>query len=151
MPEQQVRREYIQGYLETHSVSEQAPKVAVPDNGGGFISESSPIDKVRTHVALNPSAGVYVQRPQNTWIYSPITSENVNAGEPPSRVDYGQTVSQQQICELTRSFAELVSLSRLPVPELTIFNGDPLKFPGWKSSFDTLIDQKGIPSKEFTT
>ena len=84
------------------------------------------------------------QRPQNTWIYSPITSGNVNAGEPPNRVDY---VSQQQICELTRSFAEQVSLSRLPVPEPTIFNGDPLKFPGW-SSFDTLIDQKGIPSNE---
>ena len=63
-------------------------------------------------------------------------------------VDYGQNVSQQQICELTRSFAEQVSLSRLPVLEPTIFNEDPLKFPGWKSSFDTLIDQKGIPSNE---
>ena len=149
LPEQQDIKQYIQSYLETHSVSEQAPKVTVPDNGGGFISESSPIDKVRTQVALNPSAGEYVpgQRPQNTWIYSPITSGNVNAGEPPNR-DYGQNVSQQQIHELTRSFAEQVSLSRLPVPEPTTFNGDPLKFPGWKSSFDTLIDQKGIPSNE---
>ena len=149
LPEQQDIKQYIQSYLEAHSVSEQAPKVTVPDNGGGFISESSPIDKVRTQVALNPSAGEYVpgQRPQNTWIYSPITSGNVNAGEPPNR-DYGQNVSQQQIHELTRSFAEQVSLSRLPVPEPTTFNGDPLKFPGWKSSFDTLIDQKGIPSNE---
>ena len=53
LPEQQDIKQYIQSYLETHSVSEQAPKVTVPDNGGGFISESSPIDEVRTPVALN--------------------------------------------------------------------------------------------------
>ena len=56
--------------------------------------------------------------------------------------------TQSDILELAKTFAEHVSLTRLPPPEPNIFDGDPLKYPGWKSSFQTLIEQKRIPSNE---
>ncbi|XP_034029333.1 uncharacterized protein LOC117513104 [Thalassophryne amazonica] len=52
--------------------------------------------------------------------------------------------------ELVKAFAESLSASRLPVPEPTIFSGDPLRYNDWKISFQTLIDRKGIPAEEKT-
>ncbi|KAL4004275.1 signal-regulatory protein delta [Sarotherodon galilaeus] len=42
----------------------------------------------------------------------------------------------------------LLSANRLPIPEPTVFSGDPLKYNHWKSSFQTLIERKNIPSSE---
>ena len=47
-----------------------------------------------------------------------------------------------------KSLTEQVTLNRLPAPEPGIFDGDALKYPGWRSSFDTLIDKKGMPPSE---
>ena len=44
--------------------------------------------------------------------------------------------------------ADQVSISRLPPPEPSVFHGDPLKYPGWKSAFQTLIEQRQIPANE---
>ena len=52
------------------------------------------------------------------------------------------------VADLTRTLAEQISLSRLPPPEPSVFEGDPLKYPAWKSSFETLIEGKGISSAE---
>ncbi|CAG2214433.1 unnamed protein product [Mytilus edulis] len=49
-----------------------------------------------------------------------------------------------QIEDLMKSLAEQVSLSRLPPPKPSVFFGDPLKYPAWKSSFQTLIEQRKI-------
>lgn len=43
---------------------------------------------------------------------------------------------------------EQVTLSRLPPPEPGIFSGDPLSYPGWKSTFHLLIERRGIPADE---
>ncbi len=56
--------------------------------------------------------------------------------------------SQAQLHELTRSLAEQITLGRLPAPEPGIFTGDPLAYPGWKSAFETLIENRGIPPAE---
>ncbi|KAJ8375829.1 hypothetical protein SKAU_G00064090 [Synaphobranchus kaupii] len=65
---------------------------------------------------------------------------------------YDQTVTQPKqddsTAALVRVFAESISASRLPVPEPTTFNGDPLRFNDWKVSFQTLIDRKNIPAEE---
>ena len=45
-------------------------------------------------------------------------------------------------------FADSISVSRLPIPEPSTFNGDPLRFNDWKVSFKTLIDRKNIPGEE---
>ncbi|XP_073671819.1 uncharacterized protein [Paramisgurnus dabryanus] len=50
--------------------------------------------------------------------------------------------------ELVKVLAEAIAANRLPVPEPTIFCGDPLKFNHWKLSFQTLIERKNIPDIE---
>ncbi len=49
---------------------------------------------------------------------------------------------------LARALAESINISRLPVPEPAVFNGDPLRYKDWKMSFQTLIDRKTIPVNE---
>lgn len=39
---------------------------------------------------------------------------------------------------LARALAESINISRLPVPEPAVFNGDPLKYKDWKMAFQTL-------------
>ena len=84
---------------------------------------------------------------QSTWVYPagiPVvtTMQNSQQSKP-----VGMS-AEQQLLNLATSFAEQVNLNRLPPPEPSVFDGNPLKYPGWKSAFQTLIDQKGIPSSE---
>ena len=39
-------------------------------------------------------------------------------------------------------------MSRLPVPEPTIFSGEPIQYPDWQSSFHALIDRENSPSSD---
>lgn len=52
----------------------------------------------------------------------------------------------------TAGFVEVLAgaltANRIPVPESSVFSGDPLKYNDWKLSFETLIDQKNIQDKE---
>lgn len=50
--------------------------------------------------------------------------------------------------DLVKVLASALSASRIPVPEPTVFSGDPLSYSDWKLLFQTLIDQKNIPDKE---
>ena len=50
--------------------------------------------------------------------------------------------------DFAKSLTEQVTLNRLPAPEPDMFDGDALKYPGWRSIFDTLIDKKGMPPSE---
>ncbi|CAI5661726.1 unnamed protein product [Oreochromis niloticus] len=52
--------------------------------------------------------------------------------------------------DLVKAFAVSLNASRLPVPEPTIFSGDPIRYNDWKISFQTLIDRKNIPVEEKT-
>ena len=54
----------------------------------------------------------------------------------------------RDIVTAMEGFTEQVSLSRLPPPEPEIFKGDPLRYPAWKASFQTLIERKRIPAEE---
>ena len=65
---------------------------------------------------------------------------------PPQAVTHPR--QEDNTAALVRTFAESISASRLPVPEPTTFNGDPLRFNDWKVSFQTLIDRKNIPAEE---
>lgn len=46
---------------------------------------------------------------------------------------------------LAKVFTDQVSLSRVPIPEPDVFTGETTDFAGWKSAFEILIEQKGIP------
>lgn len=54
----------------------------------------------------------------------------------------------QESVSLVQAIASSLSLNRLPVPEPTMFSGDPLRFTDWKMSFMTLIDRKPLPVSE---
>ena len=56
--------------------------------------------------------------------------------------------AEQGLIELAKTLADQVSLSRLPSPEPSIFSGDPLSYPSWKSAFQILIEQRKIPLSE---
>ena len=56
--------------------------------------------------------------------------------------------ADQSILDLAMVLADQVSISCLPPPEPSIFNGDPLKYQGWKSAFQTLIEHRKIPANE---
>ncbi|XP_023204623.1 uncharacterized protein LOC111611627 [Xiphophorus maculatus] len=49
---------------------------------------------------------------------------------------------------LAEAIAESINVSRLPVPEPSVFTGDPLRYKDWKMSFQTLIGRKNIPVNE---
>ena len=61
---------------------------------------------------------------------------------------FSQVDQNIHLMNFAKSFAEQVNLNRLPLPEPSIFEGDPLKYPGWKSAFESLIDHRGIPYSE---
>ncbi|KAJ8018961.1 hypothetical protein HOLleu_42745 [Holothuria leucospilota] len=49
---------------------------------------------------------------------------------------------------LSKDLSHQISLNRLPLPEPEVFSGDPLKYPGWKSAIDLLLEKKGISPSE---
>ncbi|KAK0147266.1 hypothetical protein N1851_013318 [Merluccius polli] len=61
------------------------------------------------------------------------------------------TSTSDSTIELVRVLAEALSANRIPVPEPSVFSGDPLKYSDWKLSFQTLIDQKNIQEKEYVS
>lgn len=48
------------------------------------------------------------------------------------------------ISSLAQALQDSITLNRLPIPEPFVFNGDPIRFIEWKSSFTSLIDQRAI-------
>ena len=75
----------------------------------------------------------------------PYVSPFTNQVPPPHS---GNRNDSGEMLNFAKSFAEQVNLNRLPLPEPTIFDGDPLKYPAWKCGFESLIDSRGIPSSE---
>ncbi|KAL4006146.1 hypothetical protein ACER0C_005859 [Sarotherodon galilaeus] len=55
------------------------------------------------------------------------------------------TTPEREELSLVQALASSLTLNRLPVPEPTIFSGDPLKFMDWKVSFMALIGGKPLP------
>lgn len=95
-------------------------------------TDKVPLDSPNTEYkpCLNPQAAPFEPQPA-----APQKSTHEDAS-----VAQETTVTQA----LTSSF----TLSCLPVPELTTFTGDPLKFIDWKVFFMALIDQKPLPVSE---
>ena len=49
---------------------------------------------------------------------------------------------------LAQAVQDSISINRLPMPEPTVFNGNPIDFVEWKASFMSLIDGKNIPTTD---
>lgn len=49
---------------------------------------------------------------------------------------------------LAQAVQDSIAINRLPMPEPTVFSGDPIIFIEWRASFMSLIDRKGISSAD---
>ncbi|XP_057716613.1 uncharacterized protein LOC130931672 [Corythoichthys intestinalis] len=77
------------------------------------------------------------------------TEPSLNPGAAPfqpRQASFDNTTQEES--SLAQAIASSLSMNRLPVPEPTMFSGDPLKFTDWKMSFMTLIDRKPLPASE---
>ncbi|XP_067332746.1 uncharacterized protein [Channa argus] len=55
---------------------------------------------------------------------------------------------EETTAALAEAIVESINVSRLPLPEPSVFSGDPLRYTDWKMSFLLLIDKKNIPVNE---
>lgn len=117
----------IQINLETEAASfipPQKPKYSVPD-------ANTPISTAQP--ALQPQD------------VHPVEGETTH----PAHVQpQASPASVDTITSIVTAIADSFSMSRLPAPEPTIFNGEPILYPDWKSSFHALIHRKNLPSSE---
>lgn len=81
--------------------------------------------------------------PSSNTAKSEYTSPNSNPAGTPS-----QNVESLAFVDLAKSLSAQLNLGRLPTPEPAVFNGDPLAYPSWKVSFQTLIESRQIPQSE---
>lgn len=61
------------------------------------------------------------------------------AATPPSPID---------VSCLAQAVQDSIAINRLPMPEPTVFNGNPIDFVEWKASFMALIDRKNISTAD---
>ena len=86
----------------------------------------------------------HVATPQNTTHAQPaVVTETIESVQPVvlAHQEDGTTA-------LAKAITESITASHLPIPEPSVFNGDPLRYKDWKMSFETLIGRKNIPVNE---
>ena len=66
----------------------------------------------------------------------------------PSGIDPTKILTHDPMSTLAETLSQAFLNSRVPLPEPKVFNGDPLEFTAWKTSFDALICARKIPKKE---
>ena len=66
----------------------------------------------------------------------------------PETVERQSAPPKNDVSLIAEALAASVNANRLPVPEPSVFNGDPLEYPDWKASFYALVESRGIPSQE---
>ena len=130
--------------------STQGTRVYNPVVGGSSISvpsvTSSTSASVSTVTSLENALPAVGKGP-----LQPSHSENVMVSS--SVMAPGQNTQQsnsieQGLLDLARSLADQMTISRLPPPEPSVFTGDPLSYPSWKAAFESLFEQKKMPTSE---
>jgi len=58
----------------------------------------------------------------------------------------GEKIANESL--VAQALADAIDKNRLPVPTPKVFSGDPMEFVGFKRSFKTLIENKGISAEE---
>ena len=126
--------------------------VSNPTNLGSFVPHSAPVN--------NPSnlARSFIPRSAPVSNPSNLTGSFIPHNAPMT-MSYGTTpalntgvndftASYQSLFDLSKCLAEQISLTRVPIPEPDKFNGDPITYPSWRSSFEALIERKNFPLEE---
>ena len=74
---------------------------------------------------------------------SPLT-----APQPPAPFSPTVLSAPPDVAQLAQAVQDSIILNRLPIPEPTVFNGEPIHFIEWKASFTSLIDQRAISASD---
>lgn len=130
-------RKRLQQLQVNKEVKVAAARVKVYNNLKGIIEGGDEEIDPRTHIGC--------QRTELTFQLNPETESFL-----PQQTFFEERELQpsQENVALAHAIADSLSIHRLPVPEPTIFAGDPLKFIDWKMSFMALIDRKPLPPGE---
>ncbi|XP_038165126.1 uncharacterized protein LOC119799356 [Cyprinodon tularosa] len=94
---------------------------------------------------------VYEQRAsqEGSVSYSSSSERNQNPAVTSNRTNNVLASSpDMNVLSLAQVFQDSMALNRLPVPEPSVFNGDPIHFIEWKTSFMSLIDAKAISTAD---
>lgn len=123
----------------------QDTKVHVINTGPEGLHFTTPVPLQRTYNVLTstPQVDVPLQRNSNVLMSTPQV-------DVPLRRSSSVTTLTSLVDEssLAQAFQDSVALNILPVPEPSVFNGDPIQLIEWKASFMSLIDRKGISSAD---
>ena len=63
-------------------------------------------------------------------------------------VTYTQTPSPAKHDGIAQAISQGMQAARLPMPYLKVFTGDPLEWPTWKASFETVIEKRTTNASE---
>ena len=136
-------------------------KPSLPDNTGSkwtlaHGSNAKPalgMSEPKVTFYLDPSAKVFepsVLQPQPEIAVKNTVGPSGAQAEVPN-VEVTQNPVQSRTLQVTETgnlmSEEILKLTKT-LAEHTVFDGDPLKFPGWKGAFHTLIELKQIPASE---
>ena len=79
-----------------------------------------------------------------------ITSSTTPYGTPyeAPTIPYCPPVMETQQHGIAQAIAEGTEAARLPTPHLSVFSGNPLDWPKWKVSFETVIEKRSMNSNE---
>ena len=115
----------------------------VPRKFGTSANEFAVSERDRSAPVPHPGSSLNHEAPVFVPQHDPVNQHSVNGAH---------TFSSHAIAPRSSSWADLgalgdlLSLSRLPVPEPGVFCGDPLEFPGWRNAFATLIERANVAS-----
>ena len=97
---------------------------------------------VSTPVAhRTPGVGTSMLRPVATS-FSPLYAQSTM---PTFSTPLYSAVNQRSI---TDAITESFQAARMPPPNLTVFTGNPLDWPTWKSAFETVVEKRAINPSE---
>ena len=61
-------------------------------------------------------------------------------------LNYHSTPCKQE--DITQIIVQSMQAARMPPPNLTIFSGNPIEWPTWKTSFENIIERRAVSSSE---
>lgn len=72
----------------------------------------------------------------------PVFNKNEENKEEPSHQNNEQSNNVSKDISLVHAVYDMMTLTRLPAPEPSVFSGDPLQFIEWSTSFKALIERR---------
>ena len=152
--------DYISSLPDLNSVSSQIP---LPDSLIPTSTGQHPTSLSQRVKGLEPSqidqtpqeqGNSQINIPSNQDLVTPTPLYINNSGHPyctpfeVPTIPYGPALMETQQRGIAKAIAEGMEAARLPAPNLTIFSGNPLDWPTWKVSFETVIEKTTMNSNE---